>query len=150
MNLPRGVVLRPIPGLPGYWAGADGSIWSRRAIGSGAGKVKVPWHRLKPIRQAGGYLAVTVRPTSSPKVRTMKVHRLVLMAFDGAPPPGHEACHGDGDPAHNDIGNLRWDTRKANSADRWRHERARVDAALAKEREAWWAAKREREQAQAR
>ncbi len=49
------------------------------------------------------------------------VHRLVLLAFVGDPPPGTEACHNDGNRDNNSRANLRWDTRKANVADAARH-----------------------------
>ncbi len=54
-------------------------------------------------------------------VRRILVHRLVLEAFVGPCPEEMEACHGDGDPSNNRLENLRWDTRKANCADRLRH-----------------------------
>lgn len=49
------------------------------------------------------------------------VHRLVLEAFEGPCPAGMEGCHGDGNPANNHLGNLRWDTDKGNAADRLKH-----------------------------
>jgi hypothetical protein len=49
------------------------------------------------------------------------VHRLVLTAFIGPPPPGHEGCHNNGQAADCMLGNLRWDTHGANMADMVRH-----------------------------
>lgn len=49
------------------------------------------------------------------------VHRMVLTAFSGPPPDGHESLHGDGDPTNNNIENLRWGTRSENNLDRVRH-----------------------------
>ena len=49
------------------------------------------------------------------------VHVLVLRTFVGPPPPGQEGCHWDGDPSHNRLSNLRWDTRKGNVQDTVRH-----------------------------
>jgi len=57
------------------------------------------------------------------KQKLVKVHRLVLLAFVGAPPKGMEACHYDGDPQNNNLSNLRWDTAKENWVDRKRHGR---------------------------
>ena len=48
-------------------------------------------------------------------------HHVVLTAFVGPRPVGTEVCHRDGNPANNRLGNLRWDTRKANHADAIRH-----------------------------
>lgn len=50
-----------------------------------------------------------------------RIHRLVLGAFVGPCPEGMEACHNDGNPLNNEVGNLRWDTHAANIADSVRH-----------------------------
>lgn len=62
-----------------------------------------------------GYRLASVRG------RNVLAHRLVLEAFVGPCPEGMQACHNDGDRMNTRVGNLRWDTPKANSADRWRH-----------------------------
>ena len=49
------------------------------------------------------------------------VHSMVLAAFVGPRPPGFVACHNDGDPGNNCVGNLRWDTPSSNSYDMVRH-----------------------------
>lgn len=49
------------------------------------------------------------------------VHHLVLEAFVCANPGGMQACHNDGDPTNNRLDNLRWDTPKANNADKLTH-----------------------------
>lgn len=51
------------------------------------------------------------------------VHRLVLAAFVGPCPDGLIGCHYDGNPANNNVENLRWDTHAANTADTLRHGR---------------------------
>lgn len=56
------------------------------------------------------------------KTRSKKyVHRLVLEAFVGDAPEGHEACHIDDLPANNHLSNLRWGTRSDNLLDRTRN-----------------------------
>lgn len=50
--------------------------------------------------------------------KTVAVHRLVLLAFEGPPPPGTVACHADDDKSNNTLVNLRWDTSSANNFDR--------------------------------
>jgi hypothetical protein len=50
------------------------------------------------------------------------VHSLVLEAFVGPRPSGMEVCHLDGSRSNNRLGNLRWDTRKANHADKLGHD----------------------------
>jgi HNH endonuclease/NUMOD4 motif len=52
---------------------------------------------------------------------TKCVHRLVLEAFVGPPPQGHEACHRDGKHLNNSIANLYWGTRSDNLRDQVRH-----------------------------
>jgi hypothetical protein len=49
------------------------------------------------------------------------VHRAALEAFCGPCPPEMEGCHGDGNPANNNLSNLRWDTRSNNHLDAVRH-----------------------------
>ena len=51
------------------------------------------------------------------------VHRLVLSAFHGPCPPGHEGCHRDGDMQNNRSDNLYWGTREQNMADIKSHGR---------------------------
>lgn len=49
------------------------------------------------------------------------VHRAVLESFVGPCPDGMEACHRDGVPTNNHLGNLRWGTPVSNMQDRLRH-----------------------------
>lgn len=63
----------------------------------------------------------TLRLCQQAAYENYKVHHLVLHAFVGPRPNGMECCHNDGDPANNRLENLRWDTHKANSADRELH-----------------------------
>jgi len=58
-------------------------------------------------------------------VTEREVHSLVLEAFIGPRPPGHEACHNDGNRLNNVLANLRWDSRAANHADSVRHGTAK-------------------------
>ena len=48
-------------------------------------------------------------------------HVLVLTAFVGPAPTGHEGCHNNGDRADNQLTNLRWDTMTGNQSDRLIH-----------------------------
>lgn len=66
-----------------------------------------------------GYMVVML--SREGKRRTVKVHRLVLEAFVGPCPEGHEACHYNDDPADNRLQNLRWDTRSENLLDQVRN-----------------------------
>lgn len=53
--------------------------------------------------------------------RPFSVHRLVLRAFRGEPPPGMQACHNNGISTDNRLENLRWDTGSANNLERFVH-----------------------------
>lgn len=117
------VEYREVPGFPGYRVGADGSVWSRWkqvSYGWRYGLTYVlgdKWKRLKLGRHRLGYATVVLMPGR----KNRSVHRLVLAAFVGPCPPGMQGCHNDGNPANNNLPNLRWDTPKANQHDRKRH-----------------------------
>lgn len=52
-------------------------------------------------------------------------HTMVLEAFVGPRPSGYDGCHWDGDKENNNLSNLRWDSRKGNMADKYRHGTSR-------------------------
>lgn len=55
------------------------------------------------------------------KRRQSAVHSLVLEAFVGKRPDGHQACHFDGNRANAMLSNLRWGTQAENEEDKKRH-----------------------------
>lgn len=57
--------------------------------------------------------------------KSWQVHRLVIEAFRGAPGPGEECCHNNGDGRDNRLANLRWGTKQDNMRDRSLHGTAR-------------------------
>jgi hypothetical protein len=67
---------------------------------------------LQPGAQKSGHLTVALGRGNS-----RQVHALVLTAFVGPCPEGHEGLHGDDNPAHNWLSNLRWGTRSDNLHD---------------------------------
>lgn len=95
----------------GYWVSSHGRVASR-SYNHGV-------RFLKQERTRGGYLRVTLSWRGT-LVRKL-VHHLVLEQFEGCRPYGLDCCHRDGNPANNRLGNLRWDTRRANEADKVRH-----------------------------
>jgi hypothetical protein len=97
----------------GYRVGDDGSAWSFKRGGQ--------WRRLSTHIIKGGYHRATL--LRGGKARHFLLHHLVLMAFVGPCPEGLEGCHEDGDPSHNWLGNLRWDTHVSNAVDQIRHGR---------------------------
>ncbi len=115
---------RPIPGFYGYFAGSDGSIWSRRIQGNPIPRrLSQNARRLSIYRRPYGacYCVVCFRSQPNGRVSCHYVHRLVLETFIGACPDGFVCCHKDGDTTNNQISNLRWDTIKSNIADKWDH-----------------------------
>lgn len=117
------VEYREVSGFPGYRVGSDGSVWSQWAkitLGWRYGTKPIlgkTWKRLRPGSHRTGHLMVMLCPGRHTKF----VHRLVLEAFIGPCPEGMEACHNDGNCKNNCATNLRWDTSKANAADKIRH-----------------------------
>ena len=77
------------------------------------------WRKMAHGEVYGGYLNVGLTLHSESK--SFYVHRLVLEAFIGPCPEGHEACHNDGNRKNNCLANLRWDSRLGNHADRRIH-----------------------------
>lgn len=110
-------VWRGIPGFDGYEASSLGRIRRVRDYNSTwAGRV------LSPRVTAKGYEYVV--PSVRNERRTMKIHRLVCLAFHGEAPPGAECVrHLDGDPSNNRPENLVWGTAAENAADTLRHGR---------------------------
>lgn len=68
-----------------------------------------------------GYLYVTL--FDGIKGHNLAVHRLVLDAFVGPCPEGHQGAHNNGDRTDNRAENLRWASAKENIADRTAHGR---------------------------
>jgi len=92
---------RDVPGWPGFRVTAGGDITGP------SGRL------LKPMRHRSGHLFVT-RGRNSNK---LYVHRAVLLAFVGAPRPGHEGRHLNGVPHDNRLVNLAWGTPLEQRAD---------------------------------
>lgn len=123
------VQYRNTPGLDGFRAGDDGTIWTCRVrVRAGVARdapglfvLGQTWRQLKThTYHKRGYQTVTLFKQAGRPVREL-VHRLVLLAFRGPPPDGYEGCHEDRNPRNNAITNLRWDTHVNNMADRVRH-----------------------------
>jgi hypothetical protein len=55
------------------------------------------------------------------RMKRVCVHILVLEAFVGTRPDGHEARHLDGDQTRSELENLAWGTKSENNYDRVRH-----------------------------
>lgn len=95
----------PIPGYEGVYSVSDhGQVWTHLSN-----------RLMKPIRHVRGHRMVNLRG------RMFYIHRLVMRAFVGPCPDGMEVCHNDGDPANNQLSNLRYDLHVNNVNDRRKH-----------------------------
>lgn len=117
-------VWKPIIGYEGLYEVSDlGRVRSvtRVCAHSHAGHTRTVPSKLRRLnRTRHGYDQVCLFSGSAVS-KTILVSRLVLEAFVGPAPVGMEACHNDGDKTNNSLANLRWDTRKANHADKRQH-----------------------------
>jgi len=102
-----------IAGFPDYDISPAGQVRSRRS-----GKSKV----LAGSVDANGYTAYILRDMSTGKPCRRLAHRLVAAAYLPAPKQDQtDVCHNDGNPSNNAVGNLRWDTHRANQMDMRAH-----------------------------
>lgn len=111
-----------IPGYRGlYKVSNKGRVKSvNRIITTSNGrKVKLKGKLLKQYIDSQNYCSVQLCKNGAPKRKD--VHILVLLSFKGKCPKGMECCHNDGNPLNNRISNLRYDTRKGNLDDKYKH-----------------------------
>jgi len=76
------------------------------------GQGSVPGRILKPQINNTGYLQTVL--SKNGKRHTVRINRLVLMAFVGDPPPNTEGNHKNGVKADNRVDNLEWITHSEN------------------------------------
>lgn len=82
---------------------------------SDAGEVRnARGHILKAGRASHGYMSICLTHVGESRRRTHCVHDLVLRAFRGPPPEGHEGDHADRDRSNNALSNLSWKLRGVN------------------------------------
>lgn len=113
--------IKPIPGYEGYFASSGGEIWSMHSRGRTSRQLaQGPPYRV-PQSVCDGYKRVNLY--QSGRRAYMRVHRLVLLAFVGPAPDGHEAMHLDNDKGNNRLDNLKWGTPSENVAQRERDGR---------------------------
>jgi hypothetical protein len=76
---------------------------------------------LHPAVSSSGHLGVRLFVKDQERAISKSVHALVANAFIGPRPTGMEVCHRDGNPANNELANLRYGTRSENVLDQVRH-----------------------------
>jgi hypothetical protein len=116
---------RAVPGYEGHYEVSDqGRVRSLRLRGRG----KHGWYDrprsepfvMHPDTTPDGYRVVELRGQNL-KPRRWRINRLVLMAFVGPCPAGHQSAHENGRRDDNRRENLSWKTMSANNQDKWRH-----------------------------
>lgn len=114
---------RPVPGFEGRYEVSDHgqvrSLDQRVRHGRGATTRLHRGRILSPSSASDGRRRVILYGVA-PRA-TCLVSVLVLKAFVGSAPPGHECCHYDGDASNDRLTNLSWGTRSRNILDRVRH-----------------------------
>lgn len=104
-----GAELREIEGAPRYYVSIDGRVFSTC-------RGEVVELRQKRLRAKYGYMVADIR--QGDRRRKRYVHQLVLEAFVGPRPDGHETRHLDNDATNNRLSNLEWTTKPQNGEDR--------------------------------
>ncbi len=99
--------IKPIPGYPDYSVDDLGNVYSY--------KRSIPYI-MKPLSNKLKYLRVGLFRNG--KAKTLKIHRLVMLAFVGPCPTGHQVDHIDRDETNNALVNLRYVTPKENHANK--------------------------------
>src|SRR5690349_7783602 len=97
---------RSIPGFEGLYEASN------------LGRVRSPLKILKQRLNNMGYPVVEL--SRDGRSRESLVHRQVIRAFRGDPPPGNACRHLSGTPTDNRIENLAWGSRSENSMDQVR------------------------------
>ena len=107
----------PVADYPAYRVDAGGGIWTSH--NRGPGYIGNAWRSMTPTIDRQGYRIVRLYKAAAWKQR--RVCRLACEAFHGAPQPGQEVRHLDGNPANDAASNLAWGTSAENKADMKRH-----------------------------
>lgn len=96
--------------VPNRWGSIGPRRWPGRLLKQTVDRGKHAYGRLQVKLCNGGE-----------RQPTRLVHHLVMEAFVGPRPHGMEVAHNDGNPANNDLRNLRYATPAENTADKERH-----------------------------
>lgn len=111
---------RAITEAQGYAVSSSGRVASSKGRGKLEGDDGRLWIILRQSLSTKGYPQVNLMIDA--RSATRSVHRLVLHAWTGPPPPGKPECrHLDGEKTNNYADNLAWGTSAENSADQARH-----------------------------
>jgi hypothetical protein len=114
----EGVEFKHVPGIPGWCAGTDGSVWSCRAGSRQGPHFKDEWKRLEPqINKDTGYYCLSVRDKGNGKRGTHYIHKIILNTFVGPCPPGMRCRHKYDIKTDNRLSEISWGTPRQNGDD---------------------------------
>ena len=103
----------PVPGYEGFYEVSDlGNVWSTP-------RPRTPGGLMKPVAGPNGYRQVTL--TMGGKQKRVRIHRLVMLVFEGPCPEGMEVRHLDGNVANNRRDNLAYSDHRTNMHDKRVH-----------------------------
>jgi NUMOD4 motif/HNH endonuclease len=112
---------RAIPGYEGSYEVSDlGRVRSLTRLCSN-GRIWKARIR-KPVFTGAKWKYWAVILSSAGKVKLLKIHTAVLLAFGGPRPEGSQCRHLDGDKNNNSAGNLAWGSPRENTDDKHRHD----------------------------
>lgn len=116
---------RAVPGYEGlYSVSSMGRVRSEAKVGWAGVARSAPYpiaaFIMNPTPFASGYARVSLSRRDGP-AKTMRIHRMVLLAFVGPAPQGQECLHNNGMRHDNRLSNLRWGTPSENARDAIRH-----------------------------
>lgn len=101
---------KPIPGFADTYEISEYGIIRRTTNGKNRPVGSV----VRPAKDKNGYHFARLWNRDTQESRTASVHRLVMLAFVGEPPEGHEVNHKDGNKTNNHISNLEYMTHYEN------------------------------------
>ena len=103
MTASNGPQWKVIPTYPNYEISSEGQVRSR-----------ITNKKLSLNTKSGRHPYQRVHLSKDGRDRYILVHRLVLEAFVGPCPSGHQCLHLDDNPRNNKVDNLKWGTPKDN------------------------------------
>ena len=122
MDTGDGEIWKDVPHVAGYQVSSIGRVRSiDRVIETTQGQRRLQGRILRATMKASGHMLVGLG-----RAHKRTVHSLVLEAFVGPCPQGHEGLHRNGVPSDNRLENLRYGTRSENIDDRVFHGQTKL------------------------
>ena len=101
-------IWKPIPGHDGYEVSDHGRVRSIDRVIEQSSRYGTPIQRRLKGKLLTPWLCTECFEVTLGRGHTATVQSLVLLAFEGPPPPGYRAYHRSADFADNSLGNLEY------------------------------------------